>query len=155
MENFKGTWIHDSPFINKFRPDYRNDDIKIIVEFDGHSHYTQAARILADCVKDRTYEKAGYTIIRIPYFIQLSSSTCTTLFNTAISIKQEYPHGFIDKKCTLPADFCEAGLERFKADLFRFKNEARDIIESLKIKISEAKYGKSEVIPKSLEYLLD
>ena len=148
-----GAWIHDKPYLGRFKPDYRNEQSLTIVEFDGDTHYTQASRVLADSAKDKIYAKAGYNIIRIPYFIQLSRSTCQTLFGLDLDVKQEYKHGFIDKHCVLPADFCELGIEKFKSDLAKFKNEASDIIDSLKLKIAGAKYGVNEVIPKSLRYL--
>lgn len=149
-----GSWIHDKPYLGRFKPDYRNESMMTIVEFDGYAHYTQASRILADKAKDRLYSEAGYKIIRIPYFIQLSRSTCKTMFNVDLDIAQVYPHGFIDKKCTLPADFCELGIERFKLDMSRFANEAEEIINSLKTKTAKSKYGVDEVLPKSLKYLL-
>ena len=149
-----GIWIHDKPYLGRFKPDYWNESTMTIVEFDGYAHYTQASRILADKAKDKLYSEAGYKIIRIPYFIQLSRSTCKTMFNIDLNIEQVYPHGFIDKKCILPADFCELGIERFKSDMSRFANEVEEIINSLKTKTAKSKYGVDEVLPKSLKYLL-
>ena len=149
-----GNWIHNKSYLGRFKPDYRNESTMTIVEFDGYAHYTQASRILADKAKDQLYSGAGYKIIRIPYFIQLSSSTCKTMFNVDLDIEQVYPHGFIDEKCILPADFCELGVERFKSDINRFANEAEEIINSLKTKTAKLKYGVDEVLPKSLKYLL-
>ena len=149
-----GNWIHNKSYLGRFKPDYRNESTMTIVEFDGYAHYTQASRILADKAKDQLYSGAGYKIVRIPYFIQLSSSTCKTMFNVDLDIEQVYPHGFIDEKCILPADFCELGVERFKSDINRFATEAEEIINSLKTKIAKSKYGVDEVLPKSLKYLL-
>lgn len=154
-EKIPGNWIHDKPFLGRFKPDYRNENRKLIVEFDGYAHYTQAYKILSDMAKDELYINSGYAVVRIPYFIQLSDSVCLTLFNRNITTNQVYPHGFIDKKCILPADFCEAGIKKFKQDLDRFSIEKPDIIKSLKDKISSSKYGIQEVLPKSLEYLIN
>lgn len=50
---YEGTdWVHDKkvPSIkgSSIRPDYRNDDMKLIVEFDGIQHYTKLDTILKD-----------------------------------------------------------------------------------------------------------
>lgn len=117
------------------RPDYRNDELKIIVEFDGHTHYTQSKTILADFKKDSIYSSMGYSIIRIPYFVQMSTEIISLLFQTTLEFEQSYPHGFIDKKCILPADFCSLGLIRFEKDIERFSIIESDIKNSLKSKV--------------------
>lgn len=43
-----GLWIHDKCFIDRRRPDYRNDKLKFIVEFNGYQHYTNSKVILND-----------------------------------------------------------------------------------------------------------
>lgn len=122
----------------KHRADFRNDDIMLIVEFDGYQHYTQSKRIIADKLKDKIYSSMGYEIWRIPYFIQISEETINSLIRNEnlheyvfkwisrnispefykIITKQQYPHGFIDSKLeVLPADFCELGIQRFKEDI--------------------------------------
>ena len=148
-----GEWIHDKAFITKTRPDYRNDKLKLIVEFDGYLHYTSAKRIVADFAKDELYEKNGYSVIRIPYFVQLSNAVIKHLFKIDINIEQVYPHGFIDKTCILPADFCELGIVKFKDNLRSFNYLLEDIIVSLQQKI-EVFQDKRCVIPQSLESIL-
>ena len=45
----------------------------------------------------------GYKIIRVPYFVQLSSDVIKQLFGIDIDYKQIFPHGFIvDKNEVLP-----------------------------------------------------
>jgi hypothetical protein len=123
---------------SKYRPDYRNDNLKLIVEFDGYSHYTSSKTILSDIKKDRIFKSMGYNIIRIPYFIQISNGVTLYLFGkTSKKINQIYPHGFIDHKCIMPADFCELGLEKFKEDLENFFFIKNDILKSLENKINE------------------
>lgn len=147
------SWIHDKAFIGRARPDYRSDWLKILVEFDGYQHYTSASRIIKDREKDRLAAEAGYKTVRVPYFVQLSSYTVKTLFGMDIAVEQTYPHGFIDKACILPADFCELGLDKFKNDLDRLPGIKTDIISSLRNKISEL--GTVEaVVPRSLSFLL-
>ena len=80
----------------------------------------------------------GYTIIRIPYFVQLSTIVIKELFHKTYSMTQEYPHGFISEKALLPSDFCEMGIGRFINDLNRFSYIQRDIIKSLVDRVDEA-----------------
>lgn len=128
-------WIHDKKFIGRTRPDFRNDVAKLIVEFDGSTHYTSAKRIVADKAKDSAEAQAGYKVVRIPYFVQLSAQTIKLLFSIDVKWEQTYQHGFIDKSCVLPADFCELGISKFKADLKRFSPFKKEILESLERKI--------------------
>jgi hypothetical protein len=137
----------------KARPDYRNDELKLIVEYDGDAHYCSAKRIKGDLRNEQVYASMGYKVIRIPYFVQISTETVKHLFNIDRNIKQAFPHGFISKTVVLPADFCELGIKRFKADLEKFHYIKSDIINSLNDKIKEI--GDKEcVIPSSLDTLI-
>ena len=147
-------FIHDKAVpgsTNKrLRPDYRSDEMKIILEFDGDSHYCKALRIKTDIIKDMDYENLGYTVFRIPYFIQMSSELIKIIFDIDIKYKQKYPNGFIDKKAVLPADFCELGIELFKKDLEKFSYCKDEILDSLNTKIQE-KSDIELVVPLSLK----
>lgn len=150
-------FLHDKSVPNstnkRMRPDFRNDELKLILEFDGDSHYCKAERIIKDKIKDDDYIKLGYRVFRIPYFIQMNSTLLQMIFNENIDFEQVYPNGFIDKKAVLPADFCEKGIELFKLDLEKFSYCKQEIINSLKNKVEET--GNIElVLPKSLYYLL-
>lgn len=124
----------------RFRPDFLFEELKLIVEFDGSSHYTKSHRILKDMEKDSIFEHMGYKIIRLPYFIQFSSEVYDALFvkqgyDLGIDrslLVDNYPHGFIDKKATLPIDFCLLGLEKFFMELaFDFFPQEGDVFDSL------------------------
>lgn len=125
-----------------YRPDYRIEKIKLIIEFDGYQHFTNNKNIITDQIKDELYEKLGYRVIRIPYFIQLSHDVLERLFNDYIlddividlhKIRSKYPQGFIDDKCVLPCEFTELGFKLFNKyiDLFDVRE---DVYSSLKIK---------------------
>ena len=128
-------FIHDKTIPNsgtKSRPDYRCDELMLIVEFDGYHHYSQAARIIKDVENDETYKQMGYKVVRIPYFIQWSSEVVEFLFNIIDeTILQTYKHGFISDKAMLPADFCSLGITKFERDLKKFDFIGSDIILSL------------------------
>ena len=49
-------WIYDSIIPNsgrKFRPDWRSESLKLIVEFDGLPHYQKPTQILSDIERTR------------------------------------------------------------------------------------------------------
>lgn len=138
---------HNKKFLSyRFRPDYVSHKFKIAVEFDGYLHYTKSKTILDDYAKDTAYSKEGYEIIRIPYFVQLDSKVMSSLFSNYVSESFnyiEYPHGFIDEKAVLPADFCSLGVRRFKNDLMKFSYIKKEIMNSL----SKIEKRKHEVYP--------
>lgn len=150
-------FIHDKAVPNsknkRLRPDFRSDKMKVILEFDGDSHYCKSQRIKTDIIKDDDYKSLGYAVFRIPYFIQMSSELIKMIFNKDIKYEQKYPNGFIDKKAVLAADFCELGIELFKKDLEKFSYCKNEIIESLKIKVQE-KNDIELVLPQSLKHLM-
>ncbi len=151
----EGEWIHDKCFLGRNRPDYRNGFYKTIVEFDGYAHYTSSKRIVSDRLKDKLYQENGYNVVHIPYFVQLSEKTISKLFSLNMEYEQEYPHGFIDSKCVLPADFCYLGIRRFLEDLETFSEIKREILISLVKKIEILK-NKDLVVPniEELNHLL-
>lgn len=102
-------------------PNYNNMPIKLLIEFDGFYHYSK----ISQCVKDiknkfgnicwKKLDDIHYGI-RIPYYIQLDEYFSKNLFNIDHKLN-DYPHGFIDKKCVLPSDFCYYGDIRFIKEL--------------------------------------
>ena len=53
---------------HKFRPDFRIEEVKVIVEFDGYQHYSTPARAVLDTQREIFYTLQGYKLIRIPYW---------------------------------------------------------------------------------------
>ena len=117
------------------RPDYRSEDLKLIVEFDGDLHYRSVQKIKREKEKTKAYTSMGYKVVRIPYFVQISTQTIKELLDINFDYEQTFPHGFISETAMLPADFCELGIQKFKDDLSRFNYIRSDIIKSLKHKI--------------------
>ena len=59
-------FIHDKAVPNSGtmkRPDYRCDNLKLIVEFDGPQHYSDVKWCYDDNEKDDAYIRMGYKII--------------------------------------------------------------------------------------------
>lgn len=162
LENVLGQLFPDVTFIRdrqvpdsglQTRPDYRNDNLKLIVEFDGDQHYRNVQKIKREQEKTDRYTQIGYKVVRIPYFIQISTETVKHLFDLNLQYIQTYPHGFISKTVIMPADFCELGIQKFKADLKRFDYIKVDILNSLKQKV-EVLGDKELVLPPSLYDLI-
>lgn len=135
-----------------YRPDYYCGELNLAIEFDGYLHYTDAKTIYRDGIKDLALYNMRINIVRIPYFVQLSDVVINLLFGIRVKYPQNYPHGFIDKRAVLPANFCELGILKFKSDLDRFNCIKDDIIHSLISRFDE-KSTIECVLPPSLNYL--
>lgn len=127
--------------VRNYRPDYRSEKFKFVVEFDGFRHYQNTGVVLDDYLKTEEMSNLGDKVIRIPYFVQLSSQVVRNLFGAFTGDHSpflDYPHGFISDKALLPADFCEVGLLRFHQDLEDFndtlgkQNTSHLIVKSLR-----------------------
>jgi very-short-patch-repair endonuclease len=129
--------IHDQsiPGISRgYRPDFRSEKHRLMVEYDGPEHYRSAKKILEDEKRDKAFASVGYGIVRIPYFVQLTHVVIATLFGDIATDHGDFldfPHGFITTPW-MPADFCELGIIRFEADLERFSYIRQEILESLR-----------------------
>jgi hypothetical protein len=123
------------------------------IEFDGYQHYTKSSIFNRDSIKNAIWELQYKKVIRIPYFVQLTDETFNYYFKDLIKslklkikIESDYPHGFIDKKAILPADFCSVGERRFLYEIYYLPEKVWiDIYDSLFNKIIE-KEEAAEVI---------
>lgn len=124
----------------RLQPDYRCDRLRLIVEFDGDAHYRSTKTIIGDADRDSLFTSLGYGVVRIPYFVQLTTPVIADLFGDLArdhSDFLDFSHGFIASTVIMPADFCELGLARFEADLRRFDYIRDDILESLRRAVKE------------------
>lgn len=117
-----------------YEADYYSESKALVVEFDGAQHYSEPSVIVRDRWKDLYFQEQHITVIRIPYFVQISPQTSELLFGIKSPLSNNYPHGFISEAatCVLPAAYCELGVQRFKEDLQKFACIRKDIIESLR-----------------------
>jgi len=154
--------VHNKGFIHnkKYRPDYVVEKHKLIFEFDGPRHYTQAKSVINDAMKDIFYEEYGYKVIRFPFFIQPTVKIINDLANLSFPENEfnfTYPHGFIDKNVVLPSDFCEFGVLRFVSDMNKYGGGAVGdaVAKSLIDKLQEkANWHWHFVIPPSLHWMV-
>lgn len=122
-------WVHDKVLgkINgtmyRTRPDYRSENLKLIIEFDGLQHYNNPDYIIKDFKNTETYQALGYKVIRIPYFIQLTRSNIKKLFNVDITC-EVFPE---DKPAlygiNVPSYLCTLGLMRMAAEFKLFDKD--------------------------------
>ena len=124
-------WIHDKTLglINgtsyRNRPDYRSEKLKLIIEFDGLQHYTNPETIQKDINTTSLYESLGYSVVRIPYFIQLSNKAVKIFFCKDVEEKlfdETISSLGIEGKNT-PAYLCPAGLKRMAKEFKRFPEQ--------------------------------
>lgn len=141
-------WVHDKviPDSNRrFRPDYRSEQEKLIIEFDGLQHYTSPDNISKDIEKTNFYKKLGYQVVRIPYFIQLTNKAIKQLFNKDIEeqmFNEAIPSLGIKGKNT-PAYLCGAGIARMKDEFSKFPEQLKVNVEALKKENNEFLTGVS------------
>lgn len=149
-------WIHNKSVSGTKRPtkpDYRCDKLKLIIEFDGLHHYTNPYNVMDDSKKDKAYTDAGYKVVRIPYFIQLTNEVIEQLFERKVSqpmFNPSIPSMSIEWKNT-PAYCCHAGVVRMGKDFMRFPQQYEVNMESLReendeffsgVSLLEAEYRK-------------
>lgn len=146
-ENWLGKEIQEKSY--RWDMAYRsNDGVTTVVEFDGDSHYRDSLCVKRDRYKDAIASNLGYKIVRIPYWVQLTSETLKFYFDLDASIEQDFKHGFITTK-KFPASFCDLGLERFIREMcFLPDNIVNEVIDSLISRSNE--YGVPYVIPTKL-----
>ncbi|MFV0501414.1 MAG: DUF559 domain-containing protein [Bacteroidales bacterium] len=144
-------WIHDKAIgkINgegkyyRIRPDYRSESLKQIVEFDGLQHYQNPDIIEKDAYNTNLYECFGYKVVRIPYFIQLTSKAVKTLFNIDISenlFNENIPSLSVIGRNS-PAYLCPAGIKRMAEEFRKFSEQYKTNIEALKQQNNTLKSG--------------
>ncbi|MFV8834746.1 hypothetical protein ACNSTU_07235 [Aquisalimonas sp. APHAB1-3] len=121
----------------------------VAVEFDGDEHYRDTRKIRVDRIKDEIAHENGYSVVRFPYWIQLTTETLWHYFGLQANVIQSFPHGFIDSRAKLPASFCELGIERFKDEMAWLSDDVRNrVLDSLADWC--AKYEKHYVVPSEL-----
>lgn len=133
-------WVHDKPIgkidgmICRKRPDYRSEEQKIIIEFDGVQHYTSPLNIIRDRENSVFYEKLGYKVVRVPYFIQFTNKVVEQLFGITVSeelFDESIPSMGPEGKNT-PAFLCNSGIERMAQEFHKFPEQYRVNMEFMK-----------------------
>lgn len=134
-------WIHDKAIgilpdgtKSRKRPDYRSESLKLIIEVDGVPHYDNPETIRNDIESTKMYERAGYKVVRIPYFIQLSNKAVKTLFGVEVKedlFDDSVPSMGIQGKNT-PAFMCQHGVKRMAEEFKKFPEQYITNLNALK-----------------------
>lgn len=137
-------WVHDKLIPNatingkkvKTRPDYRSEELELIVEFDGVPHYQSPIVVREDVRKTNDYIRLGYKVVRVPFFIYLNKYAVKTLFGVDMN-EDLFKHKVSSisiKQGTTPMFFCPAGAKRMCEEFARFQDQLKvniDYLESL------------------------
>ncbi|HRI18477.1 MAG TPA: hypothetical protein PL196_08155, partial [Burkholderiaceae bacterium] len=125
---------------------------KVAVEFDGDEHYRHSLKIKVDREKDGYARDDGYRVVRMPYWVQLTTETLKYYFDLDANIVQNFPHGFITTK-VFPASYCEMGIDRFRRELDALPVATRSaVVSSLRDRAEE--HGIEFVLPAGLRSLI-
>lgn len=122
------SWIYDKTVEGckrNIRPDYRCEELKLIVEFDGTQHYQKPDRIRKDYENQEIYENLGYKVVRIPYFIQLTNEVVEQMFGRCVNIPLFDPSvpSMGIKGVNTPAYCCPAGLIRMAKEFRNYQQQ--------------------------------
>ena len=133
-------WVHDKTIDTlpkelkcRKRPDYRSETLKLIIEFDGTPHYNDPQIIRTDGETTKFYESFGYTVVRIPFFIQLTNAAVKELFGR--DVEEPLFNGSIPSiglGGANPANICWAGLCRMAKEFRRFPEQYETNLEFLR-----------------------
>lgn len=157
LEGTGDTWVHNkvvpNSVLTRHRPDFRCDELMVIVEFDGYYHFNTPKQIVNDLRKDDEYTLLGYKVVHIPYFLQLDTYVVSSINSTYITT-QSYPHGFIDPLALLPSAYCELGIQQFNKVYSKLpeyiQNDIKVSLQNKIIQLGDIRL----VLPNSLQQIL-
>lgn len=120
-------WVHGKPIAQvldgkklRIRPDYRSDKLRMVVEFDGIQHYDKPDVIRRDLENTQCYQRLGYRVVRIPYFIQLTQDAVKTLFGVKTRPLFDAKYASLGTGRGSPACLPYAGLRRMALKFLQF-----------------------------------
>jgi hypothetical protein len=154
-------WQHDKAFGEhngqkyRIRPDYRSESLKLIIEFDGLSHYENPDTIEKDKKNQEIYESNGYKVVRIPYFIQLSNDVVEKLFDVKVEeplFNAKIPSLGINGRHS-PAYLCPAGIRRMAKEFLDYSEQYQVNLKALKDSNNSALSG-VEFLEEEMEKLM-
>jgi hypothetical protein len=150
------TWIRNKAFPGEsFRPDFRCEELKLVVEYNGHLHYTDPNSVGNDALKKTVVQQRGYTHVEVPYWIQLDSEMTSHYFGRGVvgDYSNGFPQGFISAKCRMPAEYCSLGARRFVLELDSLPPSTKAaVLTSLRDKVEDN--GVDKTLPLSLHHLV-
>jgi hypothetical protein len=109
------------------------ENLRIFVEYDGNYHYMNNSNVVKNnsCFEWNEIELLTFEV-RIPYWVQLDLEVTKMIFEYEKDFSNNFPHGFISKKCVLPENFCVAGEDRLIKEIKLLPSRIqKDVIVSL------------------------
>lgn len=119
----------------RYRPDARCEELNLIVEFDGTSHYQDQKVVLTDIERDKYLKSLGYKVVRIPYWIQLSHDVINFLFGVDVDDEMcQLPYSFYNPdNCDSRIEICPGSMSEAGRD--RFVKEFNEFPDNIKLQI--------------------
>jgi hypothetical protein len=121
-------------------------------------HYTNAQTVSIDEERDFILGLLGYRVVRIPYFVQLTSDVIKHYFDLEVEQGSKVSCGFhsmtsdpyhLNPYC--PANYCPAGVNRFVRQVSLLPESAKEeIFNSLEIQCK--KNPRNYVLPIEIHY---
>lgn len=111
-------------------------ELKLVIELNTPEHYKSVPRILADMYKDDYFRKAGYEVVRIPFFTHLSNDAVKSIFGIDVDQKLcTFKYVFYNPNSKnsvnwryVPGSMCELGRLRFIENFNSMTPEVRTAI---------------------------
>ena len=149
--------LPDNVEYHRYECDAICKDLGLVVEFDGVNHYMDTQVCINDMKKDYWLSNLGYKVVRIPYWIQLSSEVIEDLFQIELDKSAKfceldysfyYPETDTINFNILPGNMCELGRNRFVREFNKFRKSIQiQILNDLFECCSYVdKYSKSEFL---------
>lgn len=122
--------------VRRFRPDARCEELNLIVEFDGVKHYQDIKQVLSDKERDAWSASAGYTVIRLPYWMTMSRKNISWKFGVDVDHGMcELHYGMFDSPVNdyglsiSPLSMCKFGYDRFIKEASCMPDESIAILQ--------------------------
>ena len=116
----------------------------LVVYIDTVEDYSDHLRMVHTQASDTCLRDLGYTVVHIPYFVQMSPETTLHYFGKSLDVRCDQPCGFVIGDTAneyVPARYCSMGWNKFVEQLYGLPDSVRSEIMS-SLKLHSEKFGK-------------
>lgn len=138
---------------HRYRPDVRIERLNLVVELDGINHFQSVKVIMSDRDKDEFLTSLGYKVIRIPFFIQLTTEIIEYYFGITNVKGSVCKCGFYSRtnnpstlNPNMPANFSSLGYQKYLKIVENLPIKSRNEIEN-SIEAAIELHGYEMVLP--------
>lgn len=128
----------------RMRADAWVESESLVVYIDTVEDYAAHLRIVHTEGIDACLRDIGYTVVHIPYFVQMSPETVLHYFGRSLDVRCDQPCGFVIGDTAneyVPAAYCSMGWNKFIEQLYSLPDNIRSEIMS-SLKLHSEKFGK-------------